>query len=142
MRHAAAVQQWRPSYARATVMQAGLAIVGLLAALGAWALGRGVPVLVAGLLFGAVVPFPLLVIFPTNKQLLAPTLDDASPKAAALLVRWNRLHAVRSGAVALVILLPHLGDSVTCRNDGRPSPREHALQRSTRSRVFPAAPGD
>lgn len=111
---AAAVQQWRPSYARATVMQASLAIVGLLAALGAWALGRGVPVLVAGLLFGAVVPFTLLVIFPTNKQLLEPTLDDASPKAAALLIRWNRLHAVRSGAglVALVILLLHLGRMV------------------------------
>lgn len=112
---AAAVRQWRPSYARATVMQASLAIVGLVAALGAWVQGRGAPVLVAGLLLGAVVPFTLVVIFPTNKQLVEPTLDEASPRAAALLARWNRLHAVRSGAalLALVILLLHLGGSVT-----------------------------
>lgn len=87
---AAAVKQWRPSYARATVMQASLAIVGLLAALGAWIQGRGAPVLVAGLLLGIVVPFTLVVIFPTNKQLLEPTLDDASPRAAALLARQVR----------------------------------------------------
>jgi len=111
---AAALQQWRPSYARATVMQASLAIVGLLAALGAWAAGRGAPVLVAGLLLGGVVPLTLVVIFPTNQQLLAPTLDAASPRAAELLARWNRLHAVRSGAalLALVILLLHLGGLV------------------------------
>lgn len=107
---AAAVKQWRPSYRRATVVQASLAIVGLLAALGAWVQGRGAPVLVAGLLLGAVVPFTLIVIFPTNKQLLDSTLDDASSRAATLLDKWNRLHAVRSGAalVALVILLLHL----------------------------------
>ena len=108
---AAAVRQWRPSYRRATVMQASLAIVGLLAALGAWIQGRGATVLIAGLLLGAVVPFTLIVVFPTNRQLLAPTLDEASSSAAGLLDRWNRLHAVRSGAAlgALLILLLHLG---------------------------------
>ena len=102
---AAALRQWRPSYRRATVMQASLAIAGLVAALGAWLQGRGTPVLVAGLLLGAVV------ILPTNKRLLDPALDEASPRAAALLARWNRLHAVRSAAalLALVILLLHLG---------------------------------
>ena len=111
---AAAVRQWRPSYARATVMQASLAIVGLLASLGAWVQGRGAPVLVAGLLLGTVVPFTLVVIFPTNRQLLESTLDEGSPRAAALLARWNRLHAVRSSAalLALVILLLHLGGRV------------------------------
>jgi len=66
---------------------------------------------VAGLLLGAVVPFTLVIILPTNKRLLDPALDEASPRAAALLARWNRLHAVRSAAalLALVILLLHLG---------------------------------
>src|SRR5439155_4133223 len=72
----AAVKQWRPSYRRATVMQASLAIVGLLAALGAWAQGRGTPVLVGGLLLGSVVPFTLIVIFPTNRGLADPNLDE------------------------------------------------------------------
>lgn len=45
---AAALNQWRPSYRRATVMQAALAVVGLLAALGAWAQGLVVPLLHLG----------------------------------------------------------------------------------------------
>jgi anthrone oxygenase-like protein len=108
---AAAVDQFRPSYRRAAVMQASLALVGLLAALGAWVQGRGTPVLLAGLLLGAVVPFTLVVILPSTKRLLDPGLDPTSSQAAALLERWGRLHAVRSGAalLALVVLLLHLG---------------------------------
>ena len=57
------------------------------------------------------VPFTLLVIFPTNNQLSDSALDEASPKAAALLAKWNRLHALRSVAalLAFLILLLHLG---------------------------------
>lgn len=39
----------------------------------------------------AVVPFPLVAIFPTNKQLLDPTVDPRG-RAGELLQRWNRLH--------------------------------------------------
>ena len=92
---AAAVKQWRPSYRRATVMQASLAIAGFLSALGAWAQGRGIPVLVGGLLLGSVVPFTLIVIFPTNRGLCDPNLDESSSKAAGLLAKWNRLHAAQ-----------------------------------------------
>ncbi len=108
---AAAIREWRPSYRRATVLQASLAIAGLLAAVGAWIQGRGTPVLIAGLALGFVVPFTLVVIFPTNRRLSDPELDEGSAQAAALLVKWNRLHAVRSAAalLALVILLLHLG---------------------------------
>jgi hypothetical protein len=108
---ALALRQWRPSYRRATVMQASLAITGLLAAVGAWLQGRGAPVLMAGLLLGSVVPFTLIVIFPTNRQLSDSGLDEASPRTAALLGAWNRLHAVRSAAalVAFVVFLGHLG---------------------------------
>ena len=108
---ASAVKQWRPSYRRGTIMQASLAVIGLLAALGAWLQGRGTPVLIGGLLLGVVVPFTLIVIFPTNRQLSDSGLDEGSPKAAALLGAWNRLHAVRtvSGFLAFVVLLLHLG---------------------------------
>ena len=112
---AVALAEFRPSYRRAAAMQASLAAVGLLAAVGAWALGPGVPVLAAGLLLGAVIPFTLLVVLPTNKRLLDPALDPHSAEAASLLARWGRLHAVRSVAsvVAFVLLdsiLPGLSD--------------------------------
>jgi uncharacterized membrane protein len=108
---AAAIREWRPSYRRATVLQASLAVAGLLAAIGAWMQGRGTPVLIAGLTLGFVVPFTLVILFPTNRRLSDRALDEGSAEAAALLRQWNRLHAVRSAAalVALVILLLHLG---------------------------------
>jgi hypothetical protein len=108
---AAAVAEWRPAYQRGTLMQAPLAIVGLLAATAAWATGAGTAWLVGGLLIGAVVPFTLVVTFPTNKQLLDPAVDQNLDRARALLDRWNRLHAVRSALslTALVLFLSHLG---------------------------------
>ena len=108
---ATAVRQWRPSYRRATVMQASLAVAGCLASLGAWVQGRGTPTLIAGLFIGFVVPFTLIVIFPTNKLLSDSGLDEASPRTAALLDKWNRLHGVRSAAalVAFLLLVFHLG---------------------------------
>jgi hypothetical protein len=104
---AAALAEWAPSYQRATVMQASLAVVGTLAALGAWATGSGTGWLVGGLLLGAVVPVTLLVIFPTNKQLLAPSAAQDLQRTDLLLARWNRLHAIRS-VLSLVALATFL----------------------------------
>ena len=100
-----ALAEFRPSYRRAAVMQASLAAIGSLAAVGAWALGRGVPALVAGLLLGAAIPFTLLVVLPTNKRLLDPALDPRSTEAASLLAHWGQLHAVRSVASAVAFVL-------------------------------------
>jgi hypothetical protein len=100
-----AVAEFAPSYRRAAVMQASLAVVGCLAAVAAWAQGSAAVVLVAGLLLGAVVPFTLIVIIPTNKRLLDPTLDRGSPEAGTLLARWGRLHAVRSVVSGVAFLL-------------------------------------
>jgi hypothetical protein len=107
---ALAVTEFGPSYRRAAVMQVALAVVGCLAALGAWAQGRGALVLVSGLLLGAVIPFTLVAIQPTNKRLVDPALDRDSAEAAALLARWGHLHAIRSvaGAVAFILLALHM----------------------------------
>jgi hypothetical protein len=93
---ASAAAQWAPSYRRATLMQAPLAIIAFLAALAAWLLGASVAWLAAALLIGAVVPFTFLGIMPTNKSLLAPGRDPSSSETRALLERWGRLHAVRT----------------------------------------------
>jgi len=107
---ALAATEFGPSYRRATVMQASLAAVGLVAATVGWAQGRGVLVLVGGLLLGIVIPFTLLVILPTNQRLLRPDLDRGSAEARQLLERWGRLHAVRSAtsAIGFLVLVAHL----------------------------------
>ena len=91
-----AAGQWAPSYGRATWMQAPLALISLAAGLGAWAQGAGVGWAVAALLIGAVVPFTLVGIMPTNKALLAPGRDLGTAETRTLLERWGRLHAVRT----------------------------------------------
>jgi hypothetical protein len=96
---------WAPSYRRATWMQAPLAIVGALAGVAVWALGGGIGWLGGGVLIGLVVPFTLVVVMPTNHRLEEPGRDLGSAETRALLVRWGRLHAVRSvlGVVATAI---------------------------------------
>jgi Domain of unknown function (DUF1772) len=102
-----AIREFGPSYRRAAVMQASLAAMGLTAAMVAWLAGASVWWLVGGLLLGSVIPLTLAVIMPTNKLLLASTLDKGSAQARELLTRWGKLHAVRSAlsGVALVIFL-------------------------------------
>jgi hypothetical protein len=100
-----AVEQWRPSYKRAMVMQVPLAVVGSLLTIAAWLVGAGLTWLVAGLVLSSVVPFTRIAIWPTNKRLEDPGLDTASEFARSLLVRWGHLHAVRSGVSLLALIL-------------------------------------
>ena len=106
---ALAITEFRPSYRRGAFMQAGLASIGCVAALAAWTHGRGLSVLVAGLLLGAAIPYTLIVILPTNKRLLDPLLDPRTAEAEALLARWGHLHAGRAvvGAMAFLLLGLH-----------------------------------
>ena len=73
-----AITQWGPSYKRATVMQAGLAAIGLLRAAGAWMLGAEGSWLIGGILLGLVIPFTLIVILPINRKLVTPDLARES----------------------------------------------------------------
>jgi uncharacterized membrane protein len=91
-----AIREFAPSYKRGAVMQASLAVVGCLAGLSAAWQRQDLVVCAAALLLGSLVPFTLVVIFPTNKRLLDPTLDPRGPEASQLLTRWGRLHAVRT----------------------------------------------
>src|SRR6202795_2891512 len=83
-----AATEFPPSYRRATVMQATLAALGLLSSLAAWLAGATFWWLVAGGWLGSVIPFTLIVILPTNKKLLNPTLDTSSAETERLLIRW------------------------------------------------------
>ena len=102
-----AATQFGPSYRRATVMQATLAVLGFIASIVVWFTGGSFWWLVGGIIFVSVVPFTLIVILPTNKKLLDPTLDKTSRQTHELLSRWHRLHAVRTvvSCAAFVIFL-------------------------------------
>jgi len=97
----AAALQWERSYKRATWMQAPLAIISLICGAALSFLGAGVGWLLAGTLLGAVVPFTLIGIRATNNKLLERGRDLSSPETRNLLVRWGRLHAIRT-ALSLV----------------------------------------
>jgi hypothetical protein len=103
----AAVTEWVPSYSRATWMQAPLAVSAFVCAAGAWLAGSTVWWLVGGVMLGLVVLFTLVFMMPTNKLLMSSSLDRGSDEARMLMVRWNRLHGVRTalGVVALVLFL-------------------------------------
>ena len=102
-----AVTEFGPSYKRATVMQAPLAAVGFLSGTAAWLIGAHFLWAAGGIVLGSVIPLTLIVIAPTNKQLLDPALDKDSALAQRLLLRWGRLHALRTilSGVAFVIFL-------------------------------------
>ena len=87
---------WAPSYKRATLMQAPLAILSFIAGAGAWLLGSGLMWLIGAVLIGLVVPFTFIAIMPTNHRLLEPGRDLSSAETRSLLNKWARLHAVRS----------------------------------------------
>jgi hypothetical protein len=99
-----ALAQWSPSYARAFAMQGGLAVAsGLAAGLAAWLMRDGRWLLGAALML-ANWPYTVFGILPLNHQLDATRAAEAGPHTRAMLDRWNRLHAIRTGLSFLAVL--------------------------------------
>lgn len=90
-----------PSYKRAATMQVSLALVATGTGLLSWWMDGRILWLVGTMVLFAVIPFTLIAIMPTNRQLLNPGLDRTSETTRLLLRRWGMLHAVRS-ALSLV----------------------------------------
>jgi hypothetical protein len=96
----AALAEWVPSYKRATIMQAPLALIAGLFGIIRGTQGGGPLWLWAAILILAVVPFTLLAIRPTNNRLLDRPRDRGSAETLRLLKAWGYLHAVR-GALSI-----------------------------------------
>jgi uncharacterized membrane protein len=107
-----AVREFAPSYGRGKIMQAVLALVGGVSGVLAFWAGRDVWILVASMLLLAPIPFTLVFIMPTTKQLLDPALEASSSRAVTLLTRWGQRHAVRTvlGSVAFLVFLWRLAN--------------------------------
>ena len=103
----ALLAEWKPSYKRGFAMQASLAMLAFFLGAIAWWQTGIVAFLVGALLILAPWPWMLLVIIPTNNALLATDLAKAGPESRALIVKWDRLHAVRTllGAAAVISFL-------------------------------------
>jgi hypothetical protein len=96
--------QWKPAYKRGYVMQSTLAIVGFVLGGAAWWQSGVLAFLLGAFLMLANWPWTLLVIMPTNRVLMATDPTSAGSASRALLVKWNRLHAVRTGLGAAATL--------------------------------------
>ena len=96
-----------PSYKRASVMQVFLALTATLGSVVSWVVNGQLSWLIGAIVMFSVIPFTLIVIMPTNKKLLDPNLDRKALATKELLVRWGKLHAVRSvlGLLATLIFL-------------------------------------
>jgi hypothetical protein len=87
--------QWKPSYTRGAIMQAGLAVVaGLLGIVTGLSEG-GTLWIVGGLFMLAAIPYTFAVMWKLNGRLKATPLDQAGPESAAMLERWGKLHLGR-----------------------------------------------
>ena len=86
--------EWKPAYKRGALMQAPLAIVGFLLGTLAWWETGDLAWAIGGVLIVANWPVTLLVIMPTNRQLLAT--ESAGPESRALILKWGKLHAIRT----------------------------------------------
>jgi hypothetical protein len=100
----AALEEFRPSYKRAAPQQAALAIVCFVCGVWlAWLTPHSTQHctqrwlwLLGGSLVGAVVPFTLIFMMPTNRVLLDDSRQLDARTLESLLAKWARLHAVRT----------------------------------------------
>jgi uncharacterized membrane protein len=102
-------------------MQVTLAIIAFAAAVGAWLLSSNEIWLIGGILIVAVIPFTLVFILPINKKLFDPSLDTNSEAARQLLMRWGKLHAVRTALSTAAFVIFVLALTIM-KPSGRPSP--------------------
>jgi hypothetical protein len=102
-----AARFFAPMYGRAAVMQATLAILGATAASAAYLLGMGRVWLVAAVLIVSVVPFTLLAVDSVNQEL--KTIDPSDDRAVELLIRWGRLHLIRTVVSGLSFVVCLIG---------------------------------
>jgi uncharacterized membrane protein len=103
----ALLTEWKPSYKRGAAMQASLALLAFLLGMIAWWQMGKTAFLIGALFMLAPWPWTLLVIKPTNDALLATDPVKADGKTRALIVKWGRLHLVRTvlGALATMAFL-------------------------------------
>ncbi len=97
--------QWQTSYRRGFAMQAPLAmlagILGLIALFITW----NWYYLLGAVLILSNWPYTFFVIIPTNNTLMAMQGESIHPETRSLIIKWGKLHRVRSWLGALATLM-------------------------------------
>ncbi len=88
----ALLQEWKPSYKRGAAMQASLSIIACVLGAIAWWQSDDWRWLAGTLAIIAPWPYTLLIIKPTNDQLLSTDLAAAGPRSRTLIEKWGKLH--------------------------------------------------
>jgi hypothetical protein len=103
----AMLAQWKRSYDRASVMQAGLALLACALGVVAFFLSHDWRWLLGALISLAPWPWTLFVIMPVNRRLKDARVDAAGAETRRLVEQWGRLHAGRSafGVAATLVYL-------------------------------------
>ena len=101
------LKAWKPAYHRGLLMQAPLALIGFVLGAAAWWMDPARdPLFLAGALaMLANWPWTQFAMMAGNNRLKATPIEQAGPETRAGLLRWGRLHAVRSGLGALACVL-------------------------------------
>src|ERR1700674_4800809 len=103
----AMLMQWQRSYERASVMQAGLALIACVLGVAAFFVSRDWRWLLGAATILAPSPLTLLVMKPINDRLKATAENAASAETRDLVKTWGWLHAGRS-AFGVVATLDYL----------------------------------
>jgi hypothetical protein len=91
----AMLKEWKPSYTRGFQMQAPMAVATWLGVAG-YVIEHSALAALGGALLLLNWPFTLLFIMPTNKRLEQTPIESAGPETRVLMIKWGRLHAVRT----------------------------------------------
>jgi hypothetical protein len=103
----ALLTEWKPSYKHGAAMQGSLALIAAtLGTIAWWQSGDGRWLLGAVVIISAW-PYTLLIIKPTNDELLATDPANAGPRTRSLIEKWGRLHAGRTamGVITTILFL-------------------------------------
>ena len=84
-------------------MQAPLAVIGFVLGISAWWLTGTIAFVAGGVLMLANWPWTIFGIMPVN-ELVATKPEEAGPHTRALVVKWNRLHSIRTALGCLAIM--------------------------------------
>ena len=101
----ALLTEWKPSYKHGAAMQAPLALIGAVLGFAAWWQAGDWRWLAGAIVIISAWPYTLLVIKPTNDELLAIDPTNAGPRVRMLIEKWGRLHAGRTAIGVLTMIL-------------------------------------